>query len=323
MVWILLFVVCVAVYYMVRFYRLKANLKNAAENLKQIEQNPEENRILLLASPDKEAERFMEALNSYIMGNQRERIFFKNREKTLRAQIEYISHDLRTPLTAIIGYLELMELENLSPEDAETIETVRKKAATLQSLIGNFYDLSRLELNDYHLNMESLDLARFTRENSLLFYQELEKRGLKVEVVTDRKPVPGDAAMQGQLLSEGDGVSDQSPVCVLADTDAMERIFNNMLQNAMRYAESCLRISVYEEGGRACLLFENDTVVLEPKDVPHLFERFYVKEKSRTNQSTGLGLTINKLLAEAMGGSVSAELKGEWLRIGYWFGEAT
>ncbi len=285
-----------AVIYTVRFYSLKSAVKKAAEELASIEQNPEDNRILLLSFPDKELENLLKTLNRYILLTRKERIFYQNREKALRAQIENISHDLRTPLTAIIGYLELLDTDKLSAEDAAAVERVSKKAKSLQGLIGNFYDLSRLEMNDYHLDMEKLEIVHFAKEISLLFYQEFEKKKISVQF---------DAP--------------EEPLYLLADTGALERIFNNMLQNALRYAESSLYIGISAKKDNISIVFENDTSALKPEDAARLFERFYVQEKSRTSQSTGLGLTISKLLTEAMGGSVEAEVAKGKLRVVYCF----
>lgn len=297
MCWLLFAIAALAaVIYIMRFYCLKSAVKKAAGELTSIEQSPEDNRILLLSFPDKGLEELLEALNRYILLTRKERIFYQNREKALRAQIENISHDLRTPLTAIIGYLELIDTGKLSAEDAAAVERVSKKAKSLQGLIGNFYDLSRLEMNDYHLSMEKLELVHFAKEVSLLFYQEFEKKKISVQF---------DAP--------------DEPLYLLADTGALERIFNNMLQNALRYAESSLYIGILEENDKIHIVFENDTSALKPEDAAHLFERFYVQEKSRTSESTGLGLTISKLLAEAMGGSVAAGLTKGRLRISYVF----
>lgn len=292
---ILVTVILAAIIYIVRFYRLKANLRGAMKQLENIGQNPEENRILLISFPDKDAESFLEAMNAYILLTRKKRIFYITREKELRTQIENISHDLRTPLTAIIGYMELLDMEKMSAEDREMIGNIMKKAKSLQGLIGNFYDLSRLEVGDYRLSMEKLDIIRFARETCLLFYQEFEKRRLQVEF-----------AMEGKLVA-------------LADIGAMERIFNNMLQNSLRYAKSYLKICAYREEGKVVLCFENDAAEMKEEEAAHLFERFYVTEKARTSQSTGLGLTINKLLAEAMGGSVTARLQDKTLRVIYRF----
>lgn len=297
MVWLLLAIaVLAAIIYIVRFYRLRAALKKAAGEFAAIEEAPEDNRILLLSFPDRELEDLLEALNSYVLLTRKERISYQNREKELRAQIENISHDLRTPLTAIIGYLELLDTDKLSTEDAAAVERVCRKAKSLQGLIGNFYDLSRLEMNDYHLSIEKLDIVHFAKEASLLFYQEFEKRRVSVQFDVPEKPL-----------------------YLLADAGALERIFNNMLQNALRYAESSLSIAILETKDKIGIAFENDTSTLKSEDAARLFERFYVQEKSRTSQSTGLGLTISKLLAEAMGGSAEAALTNGRLRIAYWF----
>lgn len=288
-----------AILYMVRFYRLRANLRREAKELEEIGQNPEENRILHISFPDKEAESFLEAVNAYILVTRKEKITYRNRERELRAQIENISHDLRTPLTAIIGYLELLDVSGMDEENLEMVKNISGKARSLQRLIGNFYDLSRLELNDYRLQPERLDVSRFTREIALTFYQQFEERGLAVQLT--------DISAEAMFIC--------------ADTGAMERIFSNMFQNALRYAKSYFCLRVFRDGGKICLSFENDTDALRAEDVEHLFERFYMTQKSRTTEGSGLGLTISKLLVEAMGGSAEASLEQGVLRIRYCFEE--
>ena len=288
-----------AILYMVRFYRLRANLRREAKELEEIGQNPEENRILHISFPDKEAESSLEAVNAYILVMRKEKITYRNRERELRAQIENISHDLRTPLTAIIGYLELLDVSGMDEENLEMVKNISGKARSLQRLIGNFYDLSRLELNDYRLQPERLDVSRFAREIALTFYQQFEERGLAVQLT--------DISAEAMFIC--------------ADTGAMERIFSNMFQNALRYAKSYFCLRVFRDGGKICLSFENDTDALRAEDVEHLFERFYMTQKSRTTEGSGLGLTISKLLAEAMGGSAEASLEQGVLRIRYCFEE--
>lgn len=145
----------------------------------------------------------MEAVNAYILVTRKEKITYRNRERELRAQIENISHDLRTPLTAIIGYLELLDVSGMDEENLEMVKNISGKARSLQRLIGNFYDLSRLELNDYRLQPERLDVSRFAREIALTFYQQFEERGLAVQLT--------DISAEAMFIC--------------ADTGAMERIF--------------------------------------------------------------------------------------------------
>lgn len=263
-----------------------------AVQIKEVEQNPESNRILLLSHFQKDMEVLCQIMNDYILTNQKMRISYNNREKKLRRQIESISHDLRTPLTAMLGYLSFVDGEKLDKDTKEALEVVERKGRSLQSLICNFYDLSRLEMEDYHLSMEKINLTRFLTETVLSSYQELEQSGLEV------------------LLETG-----EEPVFLMADINAMERIFHNMIQNVIRYGETYFRVSVQKNEQKVLVTFENDTYSLSNEDIPHIFERFYVKDKSRTKQGTGLGLTISKLLAEAMGGKAEAKLSEHKLLI--------
>lgn len=296
----IIILVLIIAYYMLRYYLLNKNLKKAVTQLDDINKDIEQNRILLITYPNKQAEAFLEKMNKYIELTRTERIWFGRREKELRAQIENISHDLRTPLTAIIGYLELLDTESMSADDKEMIEAIDKRARSLQILIGNFYDLSRLEMDDYHLQIEKMDLVRFTKETILLAYQELEQKNIQVQLVLDERV----------------------DSTILADIGAMERIFNNMIQNVLRYAKSYLRVSIISTGDHIELTFANDSDFINQEEIPHIFERFYVREKSRTSQSTGLGLTINKLLTEAMHATVDAKAISNELAITYHFNKA-
>lgn len=300
----------------VKYCMVKRCLKQAEQELTEIILEPGENRFLLAACPSREAERLFAQINDYIQLQQRERIGWQRQERRLREQIENISHDLRTPLTAILGYLELVDRHKLSEEDQEALAVVEKKSRYLQRLIGDFYDLSRLERADIQLELKPVEITRLIRETVLSYYPELTEKHLEVELMLP-----------------------DTEVMILGDREAMERILQNMLQNALRYARSTFGIRVYgsrqtettagternaaeaEEivrggqqsmtgGGeyRICVEFCNDTDRLTQSDIPHLFERFYTADSARPSGSTGLGLTISRLLAETMGGRVSAVL---------------
>lgn len=321
----------IAVVMTVKYCMVKNCLKQAEQDLTEILCNPGENRFLLEACPSREAERLFVKINCYMRLQQRERIKGQRQERRLREQIENISHDLRTPLTAILGYLELVDRHKLSEEDQEALAVVERKGRYLQRLIGDFYDLSRLEQTDMQLPLKPVEITRLIRETVLAYYPELTEKHLEVELM-----LPDTAVM------------------ILGDREAMERILQNMLQNALRYARSRFQIRVYdsrqpkvqagsekngaegtaetenceangqegaEESGRdgkqsmtgggeygICIDFSNDTDVLTQEDIPHLFERFYTADNARPIGSTGLGLTISRLLAEAMGGRASAAL---------------
>lgn len=292
MIYLLIFVCCVTVIYITKYYLLTSNLKKIQQELSEIKQSPVQNRILLFSCPNKNLEKLLTTINEYIMVCRQQYTTSMNREQDLRNQIEHISHDLRTPLTAILGYIKLLDTTNLTEENLESLKIIEKKSLYLQRLITNFYDLSRLELNDYQLFMENIDLTRFARETMLSHFQEFEKLNLQVNLNLDN-----------------------TPVFISADYGALERIFSNIIQNALRYSESYFHVSLNQRYDSVSFIFENDTSTLSEEDVFYLFERFYVKDASRTSQSTGLGLTIARLLMEAMGGTATALLKNNKLQL--------
>lgn len=289
----------------VRYRMLQNCLRQAGLDMKEILENPAENRILLSACPSAEAERLFIQINRYIQHCQQERIIWQRQERQLQEQIENISHDLRTPLTSILGYLELVDGSVLTAEDQEALAVVEKKSRYLQKLIGDFYDLVRLERagqayvsgqtagngEAFSLKLEPLEVTRLVREAVLSYYLEFEKRNLKVDL-----ELPETAVM------------------IMGDRGALERILHNLIQNALRYARSRFRIRIDVAEApepRVCMDFCNDTEGLLQEDIEHLFDRFYTADHARRDGSTGLGLTVSRLLAEAMGGEAFAELDRE------------
>jgi len=293
MVYLIIVVLTIAVLYLlVRLLSLKKALKGAGKQLKEINRELEENRIVKLTLPDKDAEELLMVVNESLQAIREQKNVYAKREKELKQQIENISHDLRTPLTSMLGYLRIMETGNLNPEDREDLQTVIRKAERLQELITQFYEYTKVTSSDYSLTLESIEVTKLLREALADAYPELEKRQLEVEV-----KIP------------------QGPIEIRGNVNAMQRVLQNLLQNAVRYAKGCLEVIVSEGEGEVEICFANDVEDMNVSDVERLFERFYTPDASRTQGSTGLGLTIAKEFVEKMKGSMEAELVGEKLRI--------
>lgn len=277
-----------AVYFAVRFFLLRRSLRMAAAELKAIAQNLEENRVLKLEAADRDLEEFLAEINRALSEIRREKNEFARREQEFKKQIENISHDLRTPLTSILGYLKLMDVQNMPEEERESLDTVRRKAEALSRLIGQFYDYSRVTSEDYLPELKEMDLGRLLRETVLDSWREIEERQLEFTF----------------HIPEG-------PVMIWGNKNGAERIIRNLLQNAGRYAGYFLEITLREGADRVVMTFANDVSDFTQEDADRLFQRFYVKDPSRNEQGTGLGLTIAKTLAEKMGGDMRAELVRE------------
>ena len=270
-----------------RQHALEQGLHRAARRMR--EQMADETTVRLsLPCPSAGAEELLACLNQLLELRQEERALYRRKEQELRRQIANVSHDLRTPLTSILGYLQLLEGDGLSPEKKEEYLTVIEgRARTLQTFIASFYDLSRIEGGELPLERERVDLGRALSDQLAASYGQIEETGLDMAVDIQEGLPP-----------------------VWADSGAVTRIFSNLLTNALRHGTGTLTVRLYREGGAIVSAFSNRAEGLTEEDAAHVFERFYTADKMRTGQSTGLGLAIVKALAERMGHSAAARWEG-------------
>ncbi len=292
MIWLLLILLIPSVYFSARFFLLVKDINTVEEEFKQICESIELNRRLTYFSGNKNFEKLLVILNKYLEVSQREKIKYMRREKEMRNEIENISHDLRTPLTSILGYLELLTDDSINADEKkEYLSIIQRRAKGLYNLVNTFYDVSRLEVSKYKLNIENVNIDKEVREHILLFHNDFENKNIEVEL---------------ELLNE--------EVCIQADKNALERVFTNLFQNALKYTKDKFKISLKKEKNRVVITLSNYTDELDEKDVEHLFDRFYMKDISRSNSSSGLGLTVTKLLIEEMNGEIKAEIEENILK---------
>ncbi len=194
----------------------------------------------------------------------------------LKAAVTNISHDLRTPLTAIQGYLDLLEQVDMSEDGARYVEMMKNRAEHLTVLTEELFRYSVLLSEGKELAKEPVVLNAALEESVAGFYAVLTERGIEPEI---RMP--------------------QEKVVRLLDASALARVFSNLLNNALKYSDGDLEIELTEEGE---VTFTNTAQSLDEVQVGKLFDRFYTVEAAR--RSTGLGLAIAKTLVEQMEGSI-------------------
>lgn len=272
-------------YFACRYFLLRNGVRKTTKELLEISRELMQNRVVKLAVPDRDMEQLLEAVNANLISIRSASAQHFRKENLLKEQIENISHDLRTPLTAVLGYLKMADTENLSEKDQEYLETAIRKSKTLQKLIEQFYDLSRVTSRGFQMEMTDVDVMRILRETCLEYYTVFEKSGKQFEI----------KLLDGAHLIQG-------------NEEGLKRVFRNLLENANRYARSEISVKAeHTEGGTVRLLFENDIEEsLMIPDPNRLFDRFYMQEAHRGHGGTGLGLTIGKNLVEHMGGRIEA-----------------
>jgi signal transduction histidine kinase len=272
-----------------RQYLLQRTIRSAADQIKEREKHPESNRQLKSISMDRNIEELLKKINEIYQARQQERIIYERRETQIRREIENISHDLRTPLTSIIGYVELIrDPQTKEYERKEYLQIIQKRAKLLQGFIQNFYELSRIEGDDYPLLLDLVQVQSSLSEVVVAYYREFEKRQLEVTVSLEDKPC-----------------------FIIADKIQFNRILNNLIQNVLKYAQNRFILKQFTKDGECILQFHNDKDQMKETELKLIFDRFYTGDLARSNQSTGLGLTIVKILTEKMKGHVDAKLEGD------------
>ena len=178
-----------AVFFAVRCALLKRSLRRANGELAEIVRGLEDNRIVKLPQPDKDLEALLGTVNHALAAVREQGVAYARHEAELKAQVESISHDLRTPLTAIVGYLALLDEEGMDADTRASLATVRRKADALQRLIAQFYELSQARNEDAPLACEPVEAGRLVRESVAGRYRLFEERGLEVRLRVPDRPV--------------------------------------------------------------------------------------------------------------------------------------
>ncbi len=282
---ILLGAVCALL--LLRLYALEKDLRTGARQLRE-RRKTGGGAPVRLAAPNAAAEELLAEINTLLRGEEDERSVFRHREGALRRQIANVSHDLRTPLTSILGYLQLLEDEKLTEEQRrQYLDIVAGRAKVLQGLITSFYDLSRLEAGEYPVLREQVDLREIIGELLAAFYDALEKQ---FQVTVD---LPEDLPL------------------VWGDRAGLTRVYTNLIRNALEHGSGELAVTARRTAQGVETSFTNGGARLKAEDLPHVFDRFFTSDQTRSGRNTGLGLAIVKALADQMGGTAQASLDGE------------
>ena len=248
---------------------------------------------LRLSLPNKNIENLIVEINTLIDDKRKMENIYKEKDMELREAIANMSHDLRTPLTSIMGYVYLLNDDKLDKEERkEYLKIIEKRSLVLNDLITNFYGLSRIQADQYEIKLEPVNLELVLGEIIAAFYETLDYKFGEPEI----------------NIEEGLGP-------VLGDKQALNRIFTNLIENIIKHGEGEVKISLKKKNKYIVMEFSNKAEELESKDVNRIFEKFFTKDRMRTGQNTGLGLAIVKLLVEKQGQKIEAKKVGNRLVI--------
>lgn len=255
---------------------LKTGLNEIAGELTLI-LSQDTNRLLGLSSRDIGVRRLASILNDQLIALQQERHRYQDGDRELKEAVTNISHDLRTPLTAISGYLELLDREEHSPQALYCLEIIKSRVDSMKQLTEELFRYS-LALTPKDKNPEQLSLNKVLEESLLSFYEIFQQKRIAPQIVLP-----------------------DTPVIRFLDKSALSRIFNNIISNAAKYSTDDFFVTLASDG---IVTFSNAAPGLSPIMAARLFDRFYTVEN--LEYSTGLGLSIARQLTEQMGGKIAA-----------------
>jgi Signal transduction histidine kinase len=267
----------------VLLFRLRLVQKNVDEIHTELARHLSEdtNTLISISSRDRHIRRLAETLNVQLRDLRKQRRRYLSGDEELKAAVTNISHDLRTPLTAICGYLDLLEAEEKSENAARYIALIQSRAQALKQLTEEFFRYSVILSVGEAFQLEDININAALEESIAAFYPDLVKRGIAPVIQMPEKQIRRQANLA-----------------------ALSRVFGNILSNALKYSDGDLEITLLDSGE---IIFANTASKLDEVQVGKLFDRFFTVEAARN--STGLGLAISKALTEQMNGSITAEYR--------------
>lgn len=263
--------------------KILKQIQDIADELERILDEDTDEKVMYFTE-DNEIKHLLEQINRTLEDRQNANAGYRRSELNTKRMLSNISHDLKTPLTVIIGYLEMLLMQETLEKDM--VKKVSSKANELKVQIDQFFTLAKLEAGDTVLTISKINLNEFCRETIVDYYNILTEKEFEVNI---NIPDP--------------------PVFVYADREALGRILNNLISNAVRYGDAghYLGLTLRRKDDFVFVDVIDHGKGIAYSEIPRVFDRLYTLEDSRNReiQGNGLGLTIAKSLAEKINGTLT------------------
>lgn len=213
-------------------------------------------------------------------------------EERFKETITNISHDIRTPLTSLDGYFQLLQETEDEEERARYVAIIKERISGLKEMLEELFTYTKLQNKSYELPIETVDFGKCVYETVFSFYDEFKNREIEPEV---------------EFTEEA--------CLVQGNKEAFRRVLQNILKNALEHGKNRFALRLEKGNENVSFVCENEVECPEEINAEQVFERFYKADSARTQTSTGLGLSIAKSFTEKMGGTIEASLEGQVFRI--------
>ncbi len=287
MLYVILFIMAVLILFLiVKVCLMKKSIKEISSGFSRIVKE-DTNSVIGISSRDKDIRHLTENINLSLKEMRNNKLTYDHGNTELKNAITNISHDIRTPLTAICGYLDMLKKTDDSKKREHYIEIMTERANMMKHLTEELFCYSLIMSEDAETETENVYVNQLLAESISGFYPALKEKNIEPSItITD---VRVERTLNKQALS---------------------RVFSNILGNAVKYSDGDLEIVMTDTG---IITFTNTAKKLSPIETGQLFDRFYTVENA--HHSTGLGLSIARTLVERMGGTITAKYSDQKLTI--------
>ncbi len=281
---LLMFFICIGS--IIKIYFMKKSIKEIENTYKYI-LNSDTNNVITIFSNDKDIKKLTNSLNQELKKLRNQKLKYENGNQELQKLITDISHDLRTPLTAINCYVEVLEEGKLSSTQKESVKIIKNKTKELTSLTEQLRDLSIGIDTERKINKEKCCINNILEEIIASYYNSFKNRNI----------IPNINICEKKIYRN-------------VDKDMIIRIFENLISNIIKYSDNNCNIILNEDGK---ISFSNKASKLDVSTVKRIFDRYYTIENVK--KYSGLGLAIVKELVELNGGIITAKYLKDELHI--------
>jgi signal transduction histidine kinase len=280
----------IIIFLAVKLYLLKKTAREITASFEKV-LNEDTNTGIRISGRDKDLRELTDSINKQLIELRKQYLQYNLGNSELKNAITNMSHDIRTPLTAIYGYLDMIENTDDPEKKSKYISIIRERTEIMKQLTEELFQYSMVVSDDKELELEDVFVNQVLEESISSFYPALTEKNIVPEI---------------NICSE--------KIYRRLNKQALSRIFANLLNNAVKYSDGDLKIKLLPTGE---MVFENTAKALSSVKTEQLFDRFFTVKTS--SNSTGLGLSIAKNLVERMNGSIAADYKDNMLKINIWF----
>ena len=282
--------IIISIFLAVKLYLLKKTAREITASFEEV-LNEDTNTGIRISGRDKDMRELTDSINKQLIELRKQYLQYNLGNSELKNAITNMSHDIRTPLTAIYGYLYMIENTDDPEKKSKYISIIRERTEIMKQLTEELFQYSMVVSDDKEIELEDVFVNQVLEESISSFYPALTEKNIVPEI---------------NICSE--------KIYRRLNKQALSRIFANLLNNAVKYSDEDLKIKLLPTGE---MVFENTAKALSSVKTEQLFDRFFTVKTS--SNSTGLGLSIAKNLVERMNGNITADYKDNMLIINIWF----